>query len=118
VNGAVLDKKRVRVMMTAVFGIFAAIVPFLLAMYSAANDAALVYGRMDNSTRIFAYSAAVRDYATSAAFCESLWMDVASVHSQAEDEAIIQLIGPYEKAWIGGRECKSETGSGDPHSSE
>jgi hypothetical protein len=119
VYGSVLDKKRLRVMMTAVFGIFATVVPFLLAIYSAASDAAPVYGRMENNTRIFAYSAVVRDYATSAAFCESIWMDVASVHSKAEDEAIIQLIGPYgDEVWIGGRKCTSETGSDAPHSSE
>ena len=104
-------------MMTAVFGIFATIVPFLLAIYSVTNDAAPVYGRMDNSTRIFAYSGVKRDYATSAAFCESLWMEVASVHNKAEDDAIIQLIGPHDEAWIGGLKCKSEA-SGDPLSSE
>jgi hypothetical protein len=105
-------------MMTAVFGIFATIVPFLLAMYSAASNAAPVYGRIDNSTRIFAYSAVARDYVTSAAFCESLWMDVASVHSKAEDEAIIQLTGVDAEVWVGGLKCKSETSSDAPRSSE
>jgi hypothetical protein len=104
-------------MMTAVFGIFATIVPFLLAMYSATSNSAPVYGRMENSTRIFAYSIVARDYATSAAFCESLWMDVASVHNKAEDEAIAQLLGSDAEAWVGGRKCKSETGD-DPRSSE
>jgi hypothetical protein len=118
VYGSVLDKKRLRVMMTAVFGIFATIVPFLLAMYSEASIAAPVYGRMNNSTRIFAYSAVVRDYATSAAFCESLWMDVASVHTEAEDEAIVQLIGPDIEAWVGGLKCGSETSGNDPRSSQ
>jgi hypothetical protein len=118
VYGAVLDKKRLRVMMTAVFGIFATVVPFLLAMYSTSSNAAPVYGRMENSTRIFAYSAVVRDYATSEAFCESLWMNVASVHSKAEDEAIIDLIGRRDEAWVGGHKCKSETSAADPHSSE
>jgi hypothetical protein len=105
-------------MMTAVFGIFATVVPFLLALYSAASGDVPVYGRMDNSTRIFAHSAVGRDYAASAAFCESLWMDVASVHSKIEEEAIVQLIGTYAEAWVGGRKCKSETGPGDAHSSE
>jgi hypothetical protein len=117
VCGTVLDKKRLRVMMTAVFGIFSTIVPFMLATYSMASSAAPVYSRMDNSTRIFAHSAVERDYATSTAFCESLWMHIASVHSKAKNEAIVQLIGPYTEAWVGGIKCTSETGVSDPHSS-
>jgi hypothetical protein len=39
-------------------------------------------------------SAKKRSYAESSAYCEALWMHVASVHSQAEHDAIGQLMGP------------------------
>jgi len=86
--GAVLDKKRHRVIMSAVAGVFAKIVPFLLAIYSVSNNAAPFYWRLDNSTRIFAYPVVSRNYADSAAFCESLWKDVASVHIGTEGQNI------------------------------
>jgi len=116
----VLDKKRLRVVFTAVGGIFVTIVPVLLAMHNGVTRpyiAAPVYGRMDNSTRIFAFSIVGRNYDDSAAFSESLWMEVASVHSQAEDEAIVHLMDRKSKAWLGGRQCKAETSSDKPESS-
>jgi hypothetical protein len=40
------------------------------------------------------YSPKPRTYVDSDAYCEALWMRVASVHSQAEHDAIGQLMGP------------------------
>ena len=99
-NGAVLDKKRIRVMITAVAGIF--IVPFLLALYSASSDAAPIYGRMANSTRIFAFSAKPRSYEASVAYCETLWMQTVSIHSEAERDALVEL-SEFQNGctWIG-----------------
>jgi hypothetical protein len=57
-NGLVLDKKRLRTMMAGVFTIFATVVPFLLTLYSASNDAVAIYGQIANSTGIYAYRCA------------------------------------------------------------
>ena len=47
-------------------------------------------------------SAKPRSYVESAAYCEALWMRVAGVHSQAEHDAIGQLIGPTgQSAYLG-----------------
>jgi len=45
-------------------------------------------------------------------------MDVASVHSKAEDEAIVHLMGiDVSAAWFGGLKCKAETNK-DAYTSE
>ena len=47
-------------------------------------------------------SAKPRKYVEGKAYCETLWMRVASVHSQAENDAIGQLIGPTgQDAFLG-----------------
>eukprot|EP01052_Picozoa_sp_SAG31_P029422 SAG31_NODE_2923_length_4906_cov_2.144581_5_plen_56_part_00 len=45
-------------MMAGVFTIFATVVPFLLTLYSASNDAVAIYGQIANSTGIYAYRCA------------------------------------------------------------
>jgi hypothetical protein len=54
-NGLVLDKKRLRTMMAGVFTVFVTAVPFLLALYSADNDAVAIYGQTANNSAIYAY---------------------------------------------------------------
>jgi hypothetical protein len=101
--GAVLDKKRLRMMMTAVFGVFTTVVPYLLALHSAYNNGAPVFGCMDNSTTIYAYSATPATYRYGAALCESMWMEPVSVHSKAETMALMQLSGYKDDTymWLG-----------------
>jgi hypothetical protein len=101
--GAVLDKKRLRTIVTAVFGVFTTVVPYLLALHSAYNNAAPVFGRMDNSTTIYAYCATPATYRYGAALCESMWMEPASVHSEVESMALMQLSGYKDdiQIWLG-----------------
>ena len=85
-------------------GLFSTVVPFLLALHAAASDPAPVYGQMANSSRIYAYSPMPRSFEKSVAYCESLWMQPVSIHSEAENEAVAQLIDDDAvEVYIGGK---------------
>ena len=102
-NGTVLDKKKLRTMLSIVFGVFATVVPFMLALYSAATADAAVYGRMTNSTKIYAYSPQQRTFPEAEKFCESLWMKPVSIHSTAEMYAVVQLVDTIQsEIFVGG----------------
>jgi hypothetical protein len=91
-DGTVLDKRRLRLLFGTVFGVFATVVPVILAM---SNDASgtVHYGSLPGSPWIYAWNGNARDYEESNEFCEGLWMRMASVHSQEEHDAIIKLTG-------------------------
>ena len=73
-------------------------------MHAAASDPAPVYGQMANSSRIYAYSPKPRSFEKSVAYCESLWMQPVSIHSEAENEAVAQLIDDDDvEVYIGGK---------------
>jgi len=106
VNGAVLDKRKIRQMMIAAGGIFTTVVPFVIALHSAYSEALPVYGQMANSSRIYAYSPKPRSYAEASAFCESLWMKPVSIHSTDESDAVVELTGTKQNgacAWVGAK---------------
>jgi hypothetical protein len=91
-DGTVLDKRRLRLLFGTVFGIFATVVPVILSMSNDATDI-VHYGSLRGSPRIYAWNANSRSYEESTEFCESLWMRMASVHSQEEHDAIVKLTG-------------------------
>jgi hypothetical protein len=91
-DGTVLDKRRLRLLFGTVFGVFATVVPVILSMSNDASET-VHYGSLPGSPRIYAWNGSVRSYEESNEFCESLWMRMASVHSQEEHNAIIKLSG-------------------------
>jgi hypothetical protein len=54
-NGVVLDKKKLRTLMAGVFTVCATVVPFLLTLYTANEEAVTIYGQMGNISTIYAY---------------------------------------------------------------
>eukprot|EP01051_Picozoa_sp_SAG22_P019102 SAG22_NODE_3420_length_1721_cov_1.151048_1_plen_306_part_10 len=94
-GGNVLDKRRLGRIIGGVFGLFATVVPFLLTLQSSGDaDLITVFGQMHNETRIYAYSPVLRTYSQSKAYCESLWMEMATVHDDATQAALYSMVNP------------------------
>ena len=94
-GGSVLDKRRLGRMIGGVFGLFATVVPFLVTLRTSENDAlTTVFGQMHNDTTVYAYSPVPRTAEQSKAYCESLWMQMATVHNQATQDALFSMQNP------------------------
>eukprot|EP01051_Picozoa_sp_SAG22_P000454 SAG22_NODE_13_length_33548_cov_57.167773_6_plen_252_part_00 len=95
-----LDKKRLRTLFSSVAGIFTTVIPVILA-FSKAESMDTVYGQRLGSLKLYAYSPVDRTYAESVAFCESIWMEPASLHSPDENADALTLMDTRDRAWIG-----------------
>ena len=103
-GGNVLDKRRLGRIIGGVFGLFATVVPFLLTVQSSGDDGlTTVFGQMHNDTKVYAYSPVMRTAEQSKAYCESLWMEMATVHDAATQAALFSMINPDAgaKAYLG-----------------
>jgi hypothetical protein len=88
----VLDKKRLRSIYTAVGGLFATLVPVILA-FNSGSSAAVTYGAFAHSETVYAYNSMGRSAAVTEIFCEKLWMFPASLDpSTVSEEELIQVL--------------------------
>eukprot|EP01052_Picozoa_sp_SAG31_P015329 SAG31_NODE_982_length_10556_cov_18.203883_9_plen_338_part_00 len=100
IGGTVLDKKKLRVLFGSVFSIFTTVIPIILA-FSDTENTATIYGQRLGSPKIYAFSPVPRSFAESTAFCESIWMEPASIHSAQENADVVQLLRGRQAAFIG-----------------
>ena len=91
----VLDKRRLGRIIGGVFGLFATVVPFLLTVQTSGDDGlTTVFGQMHNDTKVYAYSPVPRTAEQSKAYCESLWMEMATIHNEATQAALFSMQNP------------------------
>lgn len=90
-DGTVLDKRRLRVVFSSVMGLFATVVPIVLSLSPSASGK-IIYGQLPGSTKVFAFNSQMRTYEDGVAFCHSLWMTPASIHSDEEFNAMLRLL--------------------------
>jgi hypothetical protein len=91
---SVLDKKKLRTIYGAVAGMFATLVPLIVAFNTGSSDG-VIYGSFAGSEMVYAYNPLGRPQDAAEAFCEKLWMFPASLDPSAvtEEEIFAVLNG-------------------------
>jgi hypothetical protein len=87
----VLDKKRLRAIYAAVAGLFATLIPVIVA-FNSGSSGAVLYGSFTNTEMVYAFNGLTRHHDSSVAFCEKLWMYPASLDPASVSDAEVHAI--------------------------